>query len=161
MTTPRIISKGEIRFVGISARTSNPREASGEALIPGLWRRFYEERVADRIPHSLNPGVTYGIYTDYENGASGMYTLMIGCEAGSNEPVPEGMAACTVPASKYAVFTTERGEISKIVPRLWQEIWEWDRSHSRRSFTGDFEYYDARCQDPANAQVEIYIALNE
>lgn len=159
MATPRMISKEELRFIGISVRTSNQREASNEALIPGLWQQFYEEQVMNRIPNSLNPGVTYGVYTDYENGASGMYSILLGCQASSTDPVPEGMTACTIPASKYAVFTTERGDISQVVPRLWQEIWEWDRTHSLRSFTGDFEYYDAKCQDPANAQVDIYIAL--
>lgn len=40
------------------------------------------------------------------------------------------------------------------------EIWAYfEASTEVRTYTGDFEIYDSRNFDPANTQVEIYIAI--
>ncbi|MBP1081362.1 putative transcriptional regulator YdeE [Bacillus capparidis] len=44
------------------------------------------------------------------------------------------------------------------MPELWNTIWNWKDKHPR-TFTGDFEVYDAESINPDEAQVKIYIAV--
>lgn len=70
------------------------------------------------------------------------------------------MVAKVIPAATYAVFTTAKGPISEVVPEAWAYIWEWFKnSEMKRAYTGDFERYDARSMDPANAEVDLYISI--
>ncbi|BCE14888.1 hypothetical protein RSC3_02244 [Bacillus paralicheniformis] len=41
----------------------------------------------------------------------------------------------------------------------WQEIWTWDEKNLR-TYTGDFEVYDEQAENPENAQVVIYVAVD-
>jgi len=66
------------------------------------------------------------------------------------------MVLKTVPAGRYAVFTSERGPVQKVVIETWQRIWS---ELPSRSFVADFEVYDRRAVDPANAVVEIYLGV--
>ncbi|MEK4140265.1 effector binding domain-containing protein [Paenibacillus sp. FSL M7-0547] len=65
-----------------------------------------------------------------------------------------------VPESKYMVFTTKKGPVFEVVAQAWGEIWAYfKQSREARTYTGDFEIYDSRNFDPADTQVEIYIAI--
>ncbi|NKI20373.1 effector binding domain-containing protein [Paenibacillus dendritiformis] len=165
MTVPdlqpvKIIERGEMTLAGISARTSNMREYTPEAVIPQMWERFWTEGLLARIPNAAEPGVIYGCYHDYENGASGEYSMLIGTSVITDAALPEGFKAVTVPAAKYAVFTTARGPLAQVVTEAWAAIWKWSSaSEMTRTFTGDFERYDERSANPEDAQVDIYIAV--
>lgn len=41
----------------------------------------------------------------------------------------------------------------------WQEIWTWDEKNLR-TYTGDFEVYDEQAENPENAQVTVYVAVD-
>lgn len=156
----KIIERGEMTLAGISARTSNMREYTPEAVIPQMWERFWKEGLLARIPNAAEPGVIYGCYHDYENGASGEYSMLIGTSVITDAALPEGFKAVTVPAAKYAVFTTARGPLAQVVTEAWAAIWKWSSaSEMTRTFTGDFERYDERSANPEDAQVDIYIAV--
>ncbi|WCN36545.1 GyrI-like domain-containing protein [Aneurinibacillus uraniidurans] len=160
MNPPKIIKKDEMKIIGIEARTTNESERTGAGEIPQLWERYFAEQIPTKISAQINPGVTFGLYTDYENGASGLYSVVIGKESTELEQLPDGMVAKVIPAATYMVFTTEKGLISEVVPKAWTYIWEWFKSSDvRRAFSGDFEWYDARSCDPTNAEVDIYIAV--
>ncbi|MNY28091.1 Bacterial transcription activator, effector binding domain [compost metagenome] len=65
-----------------------------------------------------------------------------------------------VPGSKYRVFTTKKGPVYEVVAQAWREIWAYfGESTEKRAYTGDFELYDARDFDPANTELQIYIAI--
>ncbi|MEK4472461.1 effector binding domain-containing protein [Paenibacillus sp. FSL R7-0048] len=65
-----------------------------------------------------------------------------------------------VPESKYMVFTTKKGPVFEVVAQAWGEIWAYFKESGEvRTYTGDFEIYDSRNFDPADTQVEIYIAI--
>ncbi|PZM65313.1 effector binding domain-containing protein [Paenibacillus dendritiformis] len=156
----KIVERGEMTLAGISARTSNMREYTPEAVIPQMWERFWTEGLLARIPNAAEPGVIYGCYHDYENGAAGEYSMLIGTSVITDAALPEGFKAVTVPAAKYAVFTTARGPLAKVVTEAWAAIWKWSAaSGMTRTFTGDFERYDERSANPDDAQVDIYIAV--
>lgn len=156
----RIVELDAMKLAGIAARTTNANEMSGNGKLGPLWGQFWSEQIAARIPNSTDPGTIYSCYSDYENGAMGEYTTLIGAAIDRDAEVPGGLEVVEVPAAKYAVFTTERGPVTEVVARAWQSIWKWSlTSGEERTFTGDFERYDERSAHPEDAQVDIYIAI--
>lgn len=155
----RIEEKESFCLMGIAARTTNSQEMTEQAVIQKLWDRFNHENLSKLI-NPVESEVTYGCYTEYVDGANGEYTVLAGVRADSNRSIPEGMRVITVPAAKYAVFTTRRGPLSTVVVEAWQAIWQWSMtSGNERAYTGDFELYDERCSDMNDAEIDIYIAL--
>jgi predicted transcriptional regulator YdeE len=147
-------------FIGITARTTNKAEANGTAKIGRLWQQFFQDDIINTIPRRVSP-VIYAVYYDYASDINGEYTVLIGCEVSRIDATPAGMAAATIPASHYTVFTSEQGAIQQIVPDMWRNIWfNWMPEHGhRRTYTGDFEEYGADAADPNNARVKIHIAV--
>jgi len=61
-----------------------------------------------------------------------------------------------IPAAKYAVFTAH-GPFATAIGQTWQEIWQ--NTTLERTFTNDFEWYDAKSTNNADSIVKIYIAI--
>ena len=108
----------------------------------------------------INPGVTYSVYTEYESDETGDYTYFIGEEVSDlgaqdqNQFIP-----LAIPASRYQKFTTAPGQMPEVVIKAWQAIWQMGSSDfgGERRYLADFEVYDHRASDPAQAVVDIYI----
>ena len=58
--------------------------------------------------------------------------------------------------NNYKVYTA-KGKMPDAVVNQWMEIWS--DSELKRAYTSDFEVYGEKSQDPANAEVDIYIAV--
>lgn len=160
MMEPKFIELEESKVIGITAYTTNAAETGGKGKIPGLWMDYYQQRVAEKIPNQVTSSPTIGLYTDYEDGVAGTYLTLVGLKVHTIEEIPEGLEGKTIPAGRYAVFTTRRGPLSKVVPEGWVFIWNWfSRNDQKRTFTGDFELYDDRASNPDDVIVEIYIAV--
>ncbi|MEK3887580.1 GyrI-like domain-containing protein [Bacillus sp. FSL K6-3431] len=128
--------------------------------IPDLWGKYYEEGVEQKILHQEDPSQTLGLYSNYESDVTGEYTFSTGKIVTDINNMPQNMMMMKVPAAKYAVFTTEIGPITEIVPKAWYQIWNWfERKDLERTYSGDFECYDRRSKDPNKTQVDIYIAI--
>ncbi len=159
---PKIVQLDEFEVVGIAARTNNAKEAGPDGAIPKLWQRLMQEHVLDHIPNKTDPDI-YAVYTDYASDANGDYTLVLGAKVwhSSDSLIPKGMVLKEVPGGRYAVFTSERGPVAKVVVETWMGIWSHYQSpaNGRRAYRADFEVYDERAADPHNAQVDIYIGL--
>ncbi|HZG17841.1 MAG TPA: GyrI-like domain-containing protein [Candidatus Bathyarchaeia archaeon] len=154
------INRDGLSLIGISTRTTNQQEATGQGKIPALWGTFFSEQITEKIPEIVHPHWMYMLYSNYENGAEGEYTALIGHESEKKGDVPTGLIRIELPAAKYAVFTTRQGPVSEVVPEAWMQIWEWSAAgRLRRTFSGDFERYDSRGFDPQQAVVEIFIAV--
>lgn len=159
MMQPTVVMKESLTIMGIAARTSNQAEATGNGGIPKLWQQFYQEQISNQITKKNSPAC-YGLYTEYEDGARGLYTMMIGHAVTPAAQDQAGLVKKEVPAAKYLVFTSKQGPLSEVVPQAWQQIWSYfEEATDERIFTGDFEYYDQRSADPMNAVVDIYIAV--
>ena len=157
---PVVKEKQCFHIVGISARTNNANEQTPQAKISQLWTNYFQQNVAGQIPNQVNESVMYGLYSDYETDVNGVYSITLGVEVKADTEVPEGMFIKTVPASKYLVFTSEKGAMPQIVIKAWQDIWAWcANAEVERTYTGDFEVYGERCAQPNEAQVDIYIAI--
>lgn len=160
MINPRIVTSSEMNIIGIATRTTNQREANGNGEIPKLWERFITEQLEKDISNKHSKNQILSVYADYENGAQGIYSYMIGSQVNDSSNVPDGMVTRRIPCGTYAVFTSDQGPISKVVPEAWAFIWNWfQESDTERAFTYDFELYDERSLDRDNAEVDIYIAI--
>ena len=158
--TPKIVEQTEFTVIGISIRTSNAKEMSGNGVIAPQWDRFMKEGLLSRIPNKIDSNIL-AVYTDYESDANAAYTFMIGARVSSAAGVPLGMVATKVPAGRYAVFISEKGFVGKVVPETWSRIWAVPKSEpaAKRAYRADFEVYDQRARDPQNAEVDIYVGI--
>ena len=105
---PKLVTKDEIKLIGIETRTTNQREADpAMAKIPGLWQRFFTESIEEKIPNKTNAGARFGTYTNYESDHTGEYSLIAAAEVSSLADIPEGMTSLTIPPGKYLVFPVE------------------------------------------------------
>ena len=157
---PKVIEEAGFIVLGISIRTSNAEEMSGRGLIPQQWDHFMQEGLLNKIPNKVDSNIL-AVYSDYESDANDAYTFMIGARVRSANDLPQGMVAQKVPAGRYAVFTSEKGFVGKVVPDTWSRIWTVPKSSpaGKRAYRVDFEVYDHRAADPQNAQVDIYVGI--
>ena len=146
-------------IIGISARTSNAKEAQPGGAIPQQWQRFFQEGILGKIPDKLGPEI-YAVYTDYASDHNGEYTYVIGAKVKARTAPPEGMVAVNVPSGSYAVLTSDKGPVAQVVPAAWQGVFQLeDAGKLHRAYKTDFEVYDQRAQNPQDAQVDIYLGL--
>jgi predicted transcriptional regulator YdeE len=145
----------EIKMMGISLRTRYQDPTVGPD-IENFWRKFYTEKIFDKIPHKAQPSRIIALYTDYDK--LGNCTLILGAQVQQYdlETMPNGMIFKTIPAAHYALFSDE-GELAQVVPALWKTIWE-DRK-LQRTFSHDFELYDAPI-DKNSSKVDIYVGVH-
>jgi predicted transcriptional regulator YdeE len=159
--SPRIVEQKEFSIIGIEARTNNARETTGDGNIPKQWDKFFKEGVLQKIPNKVDSTI-FVIYTDYASDRRGDYTYIIGAKVSDESAVPSGMVMKRVPKGKYAVLTTLKGPVQKIVPEAWQQIANLeDKSQlgGPRAYRADFEVYDQRSQNPQDSQVDIYVGI--
>jgi predicted transcriptional regulator YdeE len=145
------------KIIGISVRTTNE---NGQATkdIPFLWNKFFTENIKDQIPNRLTEDL-YCVYTHYEKDHTKPYTTILGYKVKANEVLPEGLVEKSIDNAGYKVFNA-RGKASEgFVYNEWKKIWDMN-AELDRAFTSDFEIYRAKSQDPENAEVDIYIAMN-
>ncbi|MGD8191757.1 GyrI-like domain-containing protein [Brevibacillus ginsengisoli] len=157
ITERKVTIDRSIQVIALAAQTTNEAEMKGEGVIPALWEKLHREQCLERIPNKIN-GKMFALYTQYLADETGPYTYAIGSEVAGESSVPEGLTCFTIPAGDYVVFTTRRGPVQQVVVEAWQYIWEWSRTNPR-AFEVDFELYDDCSEDPANAQVDIYISV--
>jgi predicted transcriptional regulator YdeE len=160
--TPTIVNQESFQVIGISASTNNANESGPGGIIGKLWQQFVTQGLLNKIPDRVDQSII-AVYTDYASDANGEYTFVLGAKVkpAPNPVVPEGMVVRTVPAGKYAVFTSQRGPVAKVVVETWKQIWAYFQSpaNGQRVCRADFEVYDQRAADPNNSQVEIYVGV--
>jgi len=140
---------------GIAARTNNAHEMTADGIIGRQWQRFMQDGVLAKIPGKAD-GKILAVYTDYASDKDGDYTILLGAKVASGSQLPDGMESRRIRAGRYAVFTSERGPVAKVVPETWKRIWA---APVDRAYRVDFEVYDERAADPQNAEVTIYVGL--
>lgn len=156
----RIEVKGAVSLIGVATRTTNADEMSGNGRLAVLWDSYFASGMAERAQVN-NAHLIYALYTDYERDASGAYTVVIGHERGDGQAeVPDGLTPAAIPESMFICFRTKKGPVYEVVAEAWSNIWAFfEQSTIERAYTGDYELYDGRIFDPANAEVDIYIAV--
>lgn len=158
---PKIVEQSEFSIIGIQVRTSNAKEMTGQGDIPKQWSKFYKEGIADKIPHKVDSTV-YAVYTNYASDYNGEYDFIIGMKVSGASDVPPGMVAKKVPSGRFAVITSAKGPVERVVPQAWQRVYSLDDNRQlggARAYKADFELYDQRSQNPQDAQLDLYIGL--
>ena len=145
----------KFNIIGVSIITTNENEQSGKD-IPALWDKFISEGIAEKIPNKINHSI-YSVYTDYEKDHTKPYTTILGCAVESLDLIPEGMIGKVIETASYEKFIAKGNLNNGIVINEWIKIWNSDLN---RSFTSDFEIYGEKAQNPENAEVDIFIAIN-
>jgi predicted transcriptional regulator YdeE len=157
---PKVVNEGGFAVIGIQTRTSNAREMTPEGVIAQQWGRYMQENLAAQIPNKADSSVV-AVYADYASDQNGEYTFVIGARVKSVTEIPPGMVAKKIPAGRYALFTSEKGPVEKIVVETWQKVWSVAKSApgGDRAFKTDFEIYDHRAANPRDAQVDVYVGI--
>ena len=151
---------------GLKARTNNANEMSGRGVIANLWGEFLKFNASRS---SAAKSEIYAAYYDYENGAQGEYSVLIGtcskeqhhkeshdeaCKSAKQCCKNERDETCEklhIEAGDYAVFDfanelTRAGE-------YWTRIWKFFKSSKlQRAFKTDFEKH-------SEDKIEIYISI--
>ncbi len=140
--------------VGISVKTTNENEQSSKD-IPALWQKFMEEGIHEKITNKLDNSI-YCIYTDYEKDHTKPYTTILGCKVSTLKDIPQEMAGITFEEAEYFKQTVKGNLMEGIVYDAWTKIWNSDLN---RAFTADFELYGEKAQNPGDAEVEIFVAI--
>lgn len=148
-------------IMGVSVRTNNANEMSSKGQIGPLVARYRGENLANDIPHSKEPGVTYVVYTDYASDEFGDYTFLLGEQVFNIEETPNGFKLVTIPAGKYVKFTTNPGRVPDIIIKSWMQIWQMSPEElgGQRTYKADFEVHDKRAVDQEQAVVDIYVGI--
>jgi predicted transcriptional regulator YdeE len=157
---PKVVHEQSFTVVGVAARTSNAKEMTAEGMIGKLWSRMTQEGLLAQIPNKADGNIV-AVYTDYASDHDGEYTYVLGAKVKNASKIPEGMVAKTVPAGKYAVFTSDRGPAYKVVPQAWKAINSLPKTETGgdRTYGADFELYDQRAQNSDDVVVDIYIGI--
>ncbi|WP_375558628.1 GyrI-like domain-containing protein [Bernardetia sp. OM2101] len=140
--------------IGISVCTTNENEQAAKD-IPALWEKFMSESITEKIPNKISNDV-YCIYTEYESDHTKPYTTILGCKVKSLEKIPDGMISKKIATTDYQKFIAKGNLQEGTVYNKWLEIWNKDLD---RKFTSDFEIYGEKAMNPANAEVDIFIAV--
>jgi predicted transcriptional regulator YdeE len=145
---------------GYLVRTNNADEASGHGKIGPLWQRFYAENLGAQIPDRADSSRMV-VYSDYASDEKGDYDYLLGARVTSVDHLLAGMSWKRVEPGPYAVVLTERGQMPAVLKTAWSRIWRMSPTEigGKRAFVTDYEIYDARSANPANAQVEIHLGL--
>lgn len=130
---------------GLQARTKNSDEFNANtAKLSELWQKFY---ACDLAHHTR----IYGVYSNYESDANGLYTVTAGITDADHHP---DFSMVIIPNGDYLVFKN-RGPMPDTVIATWQQVWDYFSKQTayQRRFSSDFEAYTGP------DEVAIYIGV--
>jgi predicted transcriptional regulator YdeE len=142
--------------MGVQRRTSN---ADGRSIkdIPACWQDFLSLKMASKIPYRAKTQAMFAVYSDYERDWTGEYSYLIGSEVTRADRIPDGLAVVRIPAQTYAIFTAT-GQMPDAILGVWVSVWG---TKLPRTYTFDFEQYDARFTRPDKKEADVYVAVDE
>ena len=148
------VQKEGFKIIGIKVRTTN-KDMQAAKDIPALWQKFMSENISEKIPNKIDQAIM-AIYTNYEGDHTQPYDTIIGCKVSNLNDIPNGMISQEFNTGKYSKFIS-KGNLEKgAVYNTWVDIWNQDLN---RTYTADFEVYGEKSQNPENAEVEIFVAV--
>ena len=144
-----------LKIIGIATQTSNN---DGQAIedLGKLWAQFFGDNIIVKIPNAISSNI-YSVYTDYESDFRGKYTTIIGLEVSTLDEIPEGMIGREFQSQIFKKYIA-KGELHEAVGKTWAEIWN-DDEILNRTYIYDYELYTEKAQNPADAEIEIYIGV--
>ena len=147
----------EFQLIGLAlpGKTTNENGQSGIDC-GSLWQKFENGNYAEKIPGKSGDEI-YAVYHEYEGDHTRPFSYFIGCKVGAGMQTPEGMDSLTIPSGRYQKIVSS-GQMPDCLVNSWKGIWS---SGIRRAYQADFEVYDERSRDWNNAEVDIFISIEE
>ncbi len=145
--------------VGLTVRTNNAKEASGQGAISPMWQGAIQNGTLEQIPNKVGDGYVV-VYSDYASDHTGDYSYTLGYRVSSAEKIPDGMVARTVRSGKYAAIASETGPPQEVIPALWHRIntLSPEQLGGDRAYATDFETYGP-ITDWGNMSMTAHIGL--
>src|SRR6478736_4286019 len=155
MPTFKLMYIEKTELIGLSLPFKTTNEKGQSSIDCGiLWQKFENENFLEKIPDKLSNEI-YAVYHKYDGDYSNPYSYFIGCKVKPGTNPPNGMSSCTLMNGKY-FKKTAKGKIPDCITQVWMDIWN---SDLKRAYQTDFEIYDARSKDWANAEVDIFVSV--
>jgi AraC family transcriptional regulator len=161
---PAIVMKEPFTVIGYELRTTT-NEGKKFREIPEFWRMYHEEGRGELIPGKKHPAAVLGICCDPDEKTN-TFSYIIGFETEGVDSVPDSMVLKTVPASKYAVFTTPEATPAEFVRTIQETTgyiyseWLPGSGFACNREGCDIEVYDERCgEDKKSKQMDICIPV--
>lgn len=147
----------DIMLIGVSLKTKTSN-ANGQSSIDcgNLWQEFEKEKYAETIPTKLSNEI-FGVYHQYEGDRTKPFSYFVGCKVKPGTEVPEGLQSLNIPKGTYHKINA-KGEMPACVINAWRDIWT---SNIPRTYQIDFEVYDERSKDWSNAEVDVYLSIEQ
>ena len=153
-----VVQNEPIHIVGVKHRTTNENKKAMQE-IPVFWSKFIEEKTIDLIPNKTGSEL-YALYTNFEDGRSGAYDIIIGSKVSSLEDIPDGLVGITIPGGTYAKVVA-KGALAPALLEAWQGIWADENLIVYDPLQVDYEVYGEKAQNPEDVEVPIFLTLNK
>ena len=149
--------KGQLRLVGLklTGKTTNVKNQSSTDC-GNLWQKFESEKVSKIIRNKISEEI-YAVYYDYESDETGPFSYFIGCRVDNNSQIQKGLSELIIPSQSY-MKVVAKGKMPVCISEAWTSIWN---SKMKRKFEYDFEVYDDRSKDWNDAEVDIFISIDD
>lgn len=144
------------KLIGIALEKKTINE-NGQAGIDcgSLWQKFEKGDYTNKIPGKLSDEI-FAVYHQYDGDYTKPYAYFIGCKVSAETKLPKGMDSLMISPGIYQQITA-KGKIPDCIINVWQTIWSADIN---RAYQADFEVYDARSKDWNNAEVDVFLSVN-
>lgn len=147
----------KFKLVGLRLENKTTNENNQSSRDCGdLWQKFEKDKIFDLIPNKLTNEI-YAVYFNYEKDETKPFSYFIGCKVDENSIVPEGLDSLNIPSQNYVKYTA-KGIMTGCITEAWRKIWN---SDIQRKFGFDFEVYDERSQNWNDAELDIYISIDD
>jgi len=145
------------KLIGLKLKGKTKNENGQSGIDCGeLWQHFEENKIAKLIPNKISEAI-YAVYYDYESDENGLFSYFIGCKVDKNTDKPKNLDEIIIPEQKYHKETA-KGQMTGCISDAWARIWN---ANLNRKFGFDFEVYDERSYDWNNAEIDIYLSIND
>ncbi|SMC19109.1 AraC family transcriptional regulator [Andreprevotia lacus DSM 23236] len=135
--------------------------------IPAFWQRVAtEQKLRDLPGHLHEQGQIYGVMYDYDPVTTSFrYAATVPVAPGT--VAPEGYEIVSVPAGRYAVYTTQpardQAEFGRFIAAGWQEIMQrWlPQSGEQMAYAPSFELYADAVGSDLYGAMQIWVPLQD
>ena len=147
----------EIKLIGLSLKTKTTNTNGQSGIDCGnLWQKFEKGKYAEIIPNKQSNEI-FGVYHQYEGDNTKPFSYFVGCKVEPDTEVSQGLESLIIPKGTYYKINA-KGKIPDCVVNTWKEIWT---SDIPRTHQIDFEVYDERSKDWNDAEVDVYLSIEQ
>lgn len=147
----------EFKLIGLKLNRRTTNENGQSAKDCGeLWQEFEMNAIAKQILNKATEAI-YAVYFDYDSDENGAFSYFIGCKVDADTQAPEILDELLIPKQIYQKVTA-KGKMPDCIAGAWKDIWKADIN---RKFGFDFELYDERSRNWENAEIDIYLSVED